>query len=54
MMPDLGKYAGAVMGSYAVSVALIAALVAVSLWQGVRMKRALAEVEARIRERSDV
>jgi len=53
-MPDLGKYAGAVMGSYAVSVALIVALVAVSLWQGARVKRALAAVEARVKERSDV
>ncbi|MES2968553.1 MAG: heme exporter protein CcmD [Pseudomonadota bacterium] len=47
MMPELGKYAGAVLGSYAASVALIAALVAVSLWQGARIKRALAQVEAR-------
>jgi heme exporter protein D len=47
MMPELGKYAGAVLGSYAASVALIAVLVAVSLWQGARIKRALAQVEAR-------
>lgn len=47
MMPDLGKYAGAVMWSYVASIALIAALVALSLWQARRMKRALDEVEAR-------
>ena len=47
MMPDLGKYAFAVLGSYAVTAVLIAALVGLSLWQAARMKRALAEVEAR-------
>ena len=46
-MPDLGKYAVAVMGSYAVTAILIAALVGLTLWQSARMKRALAEVEAR-------
>ena len=34
MMPDLGKYA-------------VAVLVGLSLWQAARVKRALAEVEAR-------
>ena len=47
MMPELGKYAGAVMWSYLASIALLGALVALSLWQGARVKRALAEVEAR-------
>ncbi len=47
MMPDLGKYAGAVMWSYAASVALILALVALSIWRGARVKRALAEAESR-------
>lgn len=46
-MPDLGKYAFAVLGSYAVTAVLLAALVGLSLWQSARMKRALAEVEAR-------
>jgi heme exporter protein D len=46
-MPDLGKYAVAVLGSYAVTALLLAALVGLSLWQSARMKRALAEVEAR-------
>lgn len=46
-MPDLGKYAFAVLGSYLVTALLIAALVGLTLWQAVRMKRALAEVEAR-------
>ena len=46
-MPELGKYAFAVLGSYVVTAVLIAALVGLSLWQSARMKRALAEVEAR-------
>ena len=46
-MMDLGKYAGAVIGSYAASVALILVLVALSIWKSARVKRALAEVEAR-------
>ncbi len=46
-MPDLGKYAFAVLGSYAVTAVLLAALVGLSLWQSARMKRELAEVEAR-------
>lgn len=47
MMPDLGKYAFAVLASYGVSLVLVAGIVVLSLWQGARMKRALAEVEAR-------
>lgn len=47
MMPDLGKYAFAVLASYGASVVLLAAIVAVTLWQGARIKRALAEVEER-------
>jgi heme exporter protein D len=47
MMPDLGKYAEAVIWSYIASILLLAGLIALSLWQGARIKRALAEVEAR-------
>jgi heme exporter protein D len=47
MMPDLGKYAFAVLASYGASVVLLVAIVAVTLWQGARIKRALAEVEER-------
>jgi heme exporter protein D len=46
-MPDLGKYAFAVVGSYAATAVLIAALVGLSFWQRARVKRALDEVEAR-------
>jgi len=54
MMPDLGKYAGAVLGAYGASVALLVLLVGVSLWQAARMKRRLAEVEARAKRGGDV
>jgi heme exporter protein D len=47
MIPDLGKYAGAVLSSYAVSLALIVALVGVSLWRSARVRAALREVEER-------
>ncbi|TXI03294.1 MAG: heme exporter protein CcmD [Pseudorhodobacter sp.] len=47
MIPDLGKYAGAVMWSYLASLALIFGFVALSVWQSRRMKRALDDVEAR-------
>jgi heme exporter protein D len=47
MMPDLGKYADAVLGSYAASLGLIVALVGLSLWRAAKVRRALAEVEAR-------
>lgn len=53
MMPDLGKYAGAVIGSYAATILLIAGLVAYSLWQSRRAKSALAEVEARQAKAAD-
>lgn len=47
MMPDLGKYAGAVLSAYGASVVLIIGLVALSLWRSARVRRALEEVEAR-------
>ena len=47
MMPDLGKYAGTVLGAYAAALVLLVVLVALTLWQGARVKRALEAVEAR-------
>ena len=47
-MPDLGKYAGAVLGSYAAAFVLVGLLVGLTLWQQARVKRRLAEVEARM------
>jgi heme exporter protein D len=46
-MPDFGKYAVAVLGSYGATILLLAALVGFSLWRSARMRRALQEVEAR-------
>ena len=47
MMPDLGKYADVVLGSYAVSIAALAVLVALTLWRSRRVKAALRVIEAR-------
>ena len=47
MMPDLGKYAVTVLSSYAVAIALIAALITLTLWRGRVVKRQLAQAEAR-------
>ena len=49
MMPDLGKYAGAVLASYGLSIMLIVVLVALSVWRARRIRAALDEVEARRR-----
>lgn len=46
MMPELGKYAVAVLGSYGAAILLMGILTAVSLWQGRRVKRALAAYES--------
>ena len=47
MMPELGKYAVAVLSAYGAGVGLLVAIVALTLWQGARMRRALDEVERR-------
>ncbi|MBV2361264.1 heme exporter protein CcmD [Thalassococcus sp. CAU 1522] len=47
MIPDLGKYASAVLSSYAVSIVLIVALVVVSVMRARRIKRELAAIEER-------
>lgn len=47
MMPDLGKYASAVLLSYAASIALFALIIGISWWQSRRTKAALREIEAR-------
>lgn len=46
-MPELGKYAFAVLWSYGATAVLLTLLVALSLRQSRRVQRALAEVEAR-------
>ena len=47
MMPDLGKYADAVLSSYAASLLLLAVLVLMTLRSGRKARRALEEVERR-------
>ena len=48
-MPELGKYATEVLSAYAGSAVLLAGLVVLSLWKSARVRRALAEAEARSR-----
>lgn len=50
MMPELGKYAFAVLSSYGATIALLLALVALSLWRGRQVKAALDAAEARARQ----
>jgi heme exporter protein D len=47
MIPDLGKYAGAVLSAYAASIVLLVLLVAITVWQSRRTKAALEDVETR-------
>lgn len=46
-MPDLGKYAEAVLSAYAVSIVLLLAIVGLSIWRARRVKAQLEDVEAR-------
>jgi len=48
-MPDLGKYADAVLSSYAASLLLLAALVTVSVIRSRRVARDLRDVEERVK-----
>ncbi|WP_299733205.1 heme exporter protein CcmD [uncultured Tateyamaria sp.] len=47
MIPDLGKYADAVLSAYAVSIALLVGIVALSLWRGRRVRAQMVEAEKR-------
>lgn len=47
MIPELGKYAGAVLSAYGVSIVLLIGLVWLSLGQSAKARKALAEEEAR-------
>ena len=47
MMPDLGKYADAVLSSYAVSLVLLALLVLLTLRRGRKARRDLEAVEVK-------
>lgn len=47
MMPDLGKYADAVLGAYAASIVVLALIVWLSWRKAARVRKRLAEVEAK-------
>lgn len=47
LIPDLGKYASYVLGSYGVGLGIIAALVIVTLRANAKARAELAELEAR-------
>ncbi len=49
MIPDLGRYAGTVLSAYAATLLLLGLLVAVTWLRSVRVRRRLAETEARVR-----
>ena len=53
MMPDLGEYTVEVLSAYGVSIALLIAVIWLSLRRSLKVRAQLAEVEAR-RERSRV
>ena len=44
---DLGSYAGTVLSAYGAALVLIGVLVVGTLWRGARVRRLLADVEAR-------
>ena len=46
-MPDLGKYADAVLSAYAVSITLLVAIVALTLWRGRKVRAEMDAVEKR-------
>jgi heme exporter protein D len=52
-MPELARYAGTVLGAYAVTLGLLALLVAATWERSVRVRRRLAEVETRTGRRDD-
>ncbi|MEX0349925.1 MAG: heme exporter protein CcmD [Paracoccaceae bacterium] len=48
MMPDLGKYAEAVLSSYALSLLLLVLLVVLSLLRGRKVRAEMEETEERV------
>ena len=51
MMVELGKYASTVLSAYGVTLTLICALVAVTVWQSRRVRGALEAQEERMGNR---
>ncbi|UUV04911.1 heme exporter protein CcmD [Ruegeria sp. YS9] len=48
MIPDLGKYADAVLSSYAVSIVLLVALIVYSVMRGRKIRTEMEKIEQRI------
>ena len=46
-MPDLGKYGETILTAYAATIILVAAIVVISIVRARKVKRQLAELEAR-------
>ncbi len=46
-MPDLGKYADAVLSAYAASILLLVGFVLLTLWRGRRVRAEMQDVERR-------
>lgn len=46
-MPELGKYADAVVSAYAASMVLLLGIVVLSLWRGRRVRAEMRDVERR-------
>lgn len=46
-MPDLGKYADAVLSAYAASILLLVGFVALTLWRGRKVRAEMRAVERR-------
>ena len=46
-MPDLGKYADAVLSAYAASLVLLVAIVVLSVWRGRKVRAEMRDVEQR-------
>jgi len=47
MIPDLGKYAGAVLAAYGASGVLLVGLVVISVVKGRRVRKQMQEIEER-------
>ncbi|WP_417524190.1 heme exporter protein CcmD [Marinovum sp.] len=49
MIPELGKYAGAVLSAYGVSFVLLALIIGASVWRARTVRAQLREIEDRLR-----
>ncbi|WP_172676965.1 heme exporter protein CcmD [Aestuariivita boseongensis] len=50
MMPDLGKYADAVLSAYAASIVLLVAIVVLTLVRGRKVRAEMAKIEGKVRK----